>query len=103
MRRAFSLLSLVFAVSAAQAGVKVTVEPAKRALRENIEAYIGPVEADSHAEMARQLRYLDQQATLAAQALGYYQTRNELTISGPEDDPVLNVRVESGEPVRLDR
>ena len=103
MRRAFPLLFLVSAVSVAQAGVKVTVEPAKRSVRENIEAYIGPVEAGSRADMERQLRHIDEQATLAAQALGYYQSRNDLKVTGPEDAPLVELKVELGDPVRLDK
>lgn len=103
MRRAFSLLLLASVVSAAQAGVKVTVEPSKKSVRENVEAYIGPVEASSREGLERQLRHIDEQATLAAQALGYYQTRNQLDITGPDDAPQLDVRVELGEPVRLDQ
>lgn len=103
MRRAFSLLLLASAMSAAQAGVKVTVEPSKKSVRENIEAYIGPVDASSRVAMERQLRHVDEQATLAAQALGYYQTRNRFKITGSDDAPTLELTVELGDPVRLDK
>lgn len=103
MRRAFSLLLLASAMSAAQAGVKVTVEPSKKSVRDNVEAYIGTVEASSRAALERQLRHIDEQATQAAQALGYYQSINHLEITGPDDAPQLELRVELGDPVRLDK
>ena len=101
MGRAIVLICLLLVAAGAQASLKVTVVPAKKSVRENIEAYVGVVEGDSPQALERQFRHIDQQATLAAQALGYYHSRNELSISGDEDDPVLTLRVELGEPVRL--
>ncbi|UJJ31499.1 autotransporter assembly complex protein TamA [Halopseudomonas maritima] len=101
MGRAILLVGLLLVAFGAQASLKVTVVPAKKAVRENIEAYIGTVDDDSRQALERQFRHIEEQATLAAQALGYYHTRNSLSIGGTDDAPVLQVRVELGEPVRL--
>jgi len=101
MVRFTPLLSLVLLAPAAWADLEVQVEPAKRAVKENIEAYIGPVEAGSRDELRRLFDHADEQATLAAQALGYYHTRNYLQFSGTEDDPTLIIKVDLGAPVRL--
>jgi len=94
-------LALLLLASTAWADLEVQVEPAKRAVKENIEAYIGPVEAGSREELRRLFDHADEQATLAAQALGYYHTRNYLHFAGTEDDPTLIIKVDLGSPVRL--
>ncbi|SDR84051.1 translocation and assembly module TamA [Halopseudomonas sabulinigri] len=94
-------LALLLLAPTAWADLEVQVEPAKRAVKENIEAYIGPVEAGSREELRRLFDHADEQATLAAQALGYYHTRNYLHFAGTEDDPTLIIKVDLGSPVRL--
>lgn len=101
MARSKSLLGLVLLAPTAWADLEVRVEPSNRAVRANIEAYVGPVEAGSQEELRRLFDHADAQATLAAQALGYYHTRNYLRFAGTEDDPTLIIRVELGQPVRL--
>lgn len=85
----------------AEARVEVTVTPSNRAVRDNIEAFIGEAEGASATELKRLARHADQQATQAARALGYYQTRNTIRFSGTEKKPVLNVDVELGPPLLL--
>lgn len=88
---------------AADARVEVTVTPSNRAVRDNIEAFIGATGGASAAELKRLARHADQQATQAARALGYYQTRNTIHFSGTEKKPVLHVDVELGPPLLLDQ
>ena len=66
MGRAIVLICLLLVAAGAQASLKVTVVPAKKSVRENIEAYVGVVEGDSPQALERQFRHIDQQATLAA-------------------------------------
>lgn len=97
---------LVFALlcaSVVHARVEVTVEPSNRAVRDNIEAFIGSVDKATPAELKRLARHADQQATQAAQALGYYQTRNHVHFSGTDKKPVLHVDVELGPPLLLNQ
>ncbi|MEH6566742.1 MAG: autotransporter assembly complex family protein [Halopseudomonas sp.] len=101
MVRLNPLLGLMFLAPLAWADLEVQIEPSNRAVKRNIEAYIGPVEAGSREELRRLFDHADQQATQAAQALGYYHSRNYLHFSGSEEDPTLVIKVDLGQPVRL--
>ena len=103
MARPKILLGLILLAPTAWADLEVQVEPANRAVKANIEAYVGPVEAGSREELRRLFDHADEQATLAAQALGFYHSRNYLRFSGTEDDPTLIIRVDLGTSVRLNK
>ncbi|MGY8810908.1 MAG: autotransporter assembly complex protein TamA [Pseudomonadales bacterium] len=103
MARPKILLGLILLAPTAGADLEVQVEPANRAVKANIEAYVGPVEAGSREELRRLFDHADEQATLAAQALGFYHSRNYLRFSGTEDDPTLIIRVDLGTSVRLNK
>ncbi|WP_150304951.1 autotransporter assembly complex protein TamA [Pseudomonas saliphila] len=98
---AYLLVCLLFLSAAGQAELRVNLEPANTAVRNNIEAFIGPVEAESRREMWRLARHSQQQATDAAKALGYYDVRVRPRVTGSNDAPVLELNVNLGEPVRL--
>ncbi len=93
------LLCLGCPVTAAQLDVKV--EPGNRALRENVQNYVGDLGDRNEQELLRYSRVVRQQAEKAAQALGYYHADIETQVSGG-DNPTLSLRIEPGEPVRLD-
>ncbi|MGM8935725.1 autotransporter assembly complex protein TamA [Pseudomonas neustonica] len=95
------LLGLILLAPTAWADLVVEVEPKNRAVKDNIEAYIGPVEAQSPDELRRLFEHADKQATRAAQALGYYHSSNYLAVSGSEQDPTLTIKVDLGTPVRI--
>ncbi len=103
MARPKILLGLILLAPTAWADLEVQVEPANRAVKANIEAYVGPVEAGSREELRRLFDHADEQATLAAQALGFYHSRNYLRFSGTEEDPTLIIRVDLGTSVRLNK
>ncbi|WP_313084850.1 autotransporter assembly complex family protein [Pseudomonas sp.] len=93
------LLCLGCPVTAAELDVKV--EPGNRALRENVQNYVGDLGDRNEQELLRYSRVVRQQAEKAAQALGYYHADIETKVSGG-DKPTLLLRIEPGEPVRLD-
>ncbi len=93
------LLCLGCPATAAQLDVKV--EPGNRALRENVQNYVGDLGDRNEQELLRYSRVVRQQAEKAAQALGYYHADIETQVSGG-DNPTLSLRIEPGEPVRLD-
>lgn len=101
MARPNPLIGLLFFVGAAQAELVVNVEPSNTRVRNNIEAFIGPVEAASRRDMWRLARHTQEQALSAAQAVGYYDVRIRPDVRGPENDPVLVLNVSLGEPVRF--
>ncbi|PKM04888.1 MAG: hypothetical protein CVV16_03095 [Gammaproteobacteria bacterium HGW-Gammaproteobacteria-6] len=101
MGRSLLLICLLFFVSAVQAQLDVQVQPANSRVKANIEAFIGPVSADNRRDMWRLARSSRDQALKAAQALGYYQAQIRPNVSGPRDQPVLELAVILGEPVRL--
>lgn len=103
MYRPLFLVFILLCASAAHARVEVTVEPSNRAVRDNIEAFIGVADSATPAELKRLARHADEQATQAAQALGYYQTRNHVHFSGTETRPVLHVDVALGPPLLLNQ
>ncbi|WP_241729880.1 autotransporter assembly complex protein TamA [Pseudomonas sp. SST3] len=82
------------------AELDVNVEPSNRALRENVENYIGDLGDRNEQELLRYSRIAQEQAEKALQALGYYNGEIESGVSGGEN-PRLTLRIEPGEPVRL--
>ncbi|MFT6466672.1 autotransporter assembly complex protein TamA [Halopseudomonas sp.] len=103
MGRCFTLICLLFIPTAVMAQLEVIVEPSNNEVRDNIQAFIGPVEAESRREMWRLARHATDQATKAAQALGYYHTRIRPDVTGSRDAPVLELNVSLGQPVLLDK
>lgn len=103
MGRSFILICLFVFPTAVMAQLQVIMEPRNNRVRDNIEAFIGPVEASNRQDMWRQARHSVDQATKAAQALGFYQTRIRPDVTGPRDAPVLVLKVALGEPVLLDK
>lgn len=102
MARLLALLALLLLTTAAQAALEVIVEPRNDAAKQNIEAYIGPISADSRQAMWRRARATREQAISALQALGYYHAQVRPRVVGSEDEPVLQLTVALQEPVRLD-
>ena len=98
---AYLLVCLLLVSTAGLAELRVNVNPPNTAVRNNIEAFIGPVEADNRRAMWRQARYSRDQAIDAAKALGYYDVRVRPRVTGSNDEPVLELNVTLGEPVRL--
>lgn len=93
------LLIMPFSVySAARLDVQVT--PKSAALKKNIEVYINELSEGDVQSLTAAKRAVQQRARLASQALGYYQTKIEVHISD-DAEPLLQVLVERGEPVRL--
>ena len=98
------LLSLCLLFTAfAQAKVEVRVAPAIKQVRDNIEAFIGTADTDDPAVLKRLARHADVQATQAAQALGYYHSRNHIHFTDSDKKQVLNIDVDLGPPVLLNQ
>lgn len=102
MARIPAMMTLLLLTTSVQAALEVRVEPRNDAARENIEAFLGPITADSRESMWRMARASREQALSALQALGYYHARIRPQVTGPDDDPVLRLNVTLQEPVRLD-
>lgn len=102
MLRLLALLALLLLTTAAQAALEVIIEPRNNAAKQNIEAYIGPISADSQRAMWRQARASREQALSALQALGYYHAQVRPRVVGSDEEPVLQLSVVLQEPVRLD-
>ncbi|QGZ31597.1 autotransporter assembly complex protein TamA [Stutzerimonas stutzeri] len=93
-------LALFVSTSICSAELDVRVEPSNRALRENVENYIGELGDRNEQELLRYSRIAQEQAVKALQALGYYNGQVESEVSGG-DTPQLRLRIQPGEPVRL--
>lgn len=104
-RLGWGLLLLVASSMAwAQSELLVRVKPANKALKSNIEGYIGSLGDRDEEALLRFSRGAEEQARKAAQALGYYQAHIDSEVKPPseKDKPAqLILRVEPGEPVRL--
>ncbi len=96
----FGFLMLLVGPLSAAGRIEVQVSPKSTALKKNIEAYIANLAQGDLKSLQAAKRAVQQQAQLASQALGYYQAQIVVRIS-EEDDPVLHVDVERGDPVRL--
>ncbi|KXG80320.1 autotransporter assembly complex protein TamA [Pseudomonas mosselii] len=98
------LLLAASSMAWAQSELLVRVKPANKALKSNIEGYIGSLGDRDEEALLRFSRGAEEQTRKAAQALGYYQARvdTEVKPAGDKDKPAqLIIRVEPGEPVRL--
>lgn len=93
-------LAVFVSMGVYSAELDVNVEPSNRALRENVENYIGDLGDRNEQELLRYSRIAQEQAEKALQALGYYNGEIESEVSGGEN-PRLTLRIEPGEPVRL--
>lgn len=94
------LLLATTGMAFAEAKLEVSVEPASKALKENIEAYIGDLEDRDAEALRRYERAVKAQVEQASQALGYYHA--EISTEVVEGDkPTLKVKVQRGQPVRL--
>lgn len=102
MARPLLLILLTFFAVAARAGLEVNIEPANEQVKDNIEAFVGDIDAANRRDIERIAKHSKQQAADAARALGYYQTNIEHRVAGSRNDPVLVLDVQLGEPVRLD-
>ncbi|MDF2488556.1 MAG: surface antigen [Pseudomonas sp.] len=99
---------LVFMVASsatwAQSELVVQVKPANKALRANVEGYIGSLGDRDEDALLRLSRGAEEQARKAAQALGYYQAQidSEVKPSTRADQPnQLVIHIDPGEPIRL--
>lgn len=98
---------VIWAVSFAawgQSELVVTVKPANKALKANVEGYIGSLGDRDEQALLRFSRGAEEQARKAAQALGYYQAQISTDVKPPSGDdgsPRLMVNIVPGEPIRL--
>lgn len=98
------LLLAASSMAWAQSELLVRVKPANKALKGNIENYIGSLGERDEDALLRFSRGAEEQARKAAQALGYYQAQIETAVHPPAEagkGPQLVIRVQAGEPVRL--
>ncbi|AUY32348.1 autotransporter assembly complex family protein [Pseudomonas sp. PONIH3] len=98
------LLLAASSMAWAQSELLVRVKPANKALKSNIEGYIGSLGDRDEEALQRFSRGAEEQARKAAQALGYYQARVETEVKAPAEKdkpPQLIIQVEPGEPIRL--
>lgn len=102
MARLLVLLVLLLFIAGINAELEIVVEPRNDAAKQNIEAYIGPITAESRQAMWRMARASREQALSALQALGYYHARVVPRVRGTDANPVLRLNVLLQEPVRLD-
>ena len=93
------LCSMSFIVQAAER-LDVQVTPKHTALQKNIEAYHGQLTEGDATSLNALKRTVQQRTRLASEALGYYQTQIIVQVTD-DAEPVLQVLVERGDPVRL--
>ncbi|NIE75084.1 outer membrane protein assembly factor [Pantoea sp. Tr-811] len=87
-----------------QSALLVQVKPANKALKANVEGYIGTLGDRDEEALLRFSRGAEEQARKAAQALGYYQAQIDTEVKPPTKDdqsPQLIIKIDPGEPVRL--
>ncbi|EIK52396.1 surface antigen (D15) [Stutzerimonas stutzeri TS44] len=97
---ACAVLLCLTCASAWAAELDVQLEPDNRALRQNVENYIGALGERDERELLHYSRIAQRQAEQALQALGYYQAQIDSQVQGGET-PRLILRIQPGEPVRL--
>ncbi|CAM4036619.1 Translocation and assembly module TamA [Pseudomonas reidholzensis] len=88
----------------AQSELLVRVKPANKALKANVEGYIGSLGERDEEALLRFSRGAEEQARKAAQALGYYQAQIDTEVKPAADKDAsaqLIIRIDPGEPVRL--
>ncbi len=87
-----------------QSELLVKVKPANKALKANVEGYIGTLGDRDEQALLRFSRGAQEQARKAAQALGYYQAQIDTEVKPPakaDQPPQLIIEIAPGEPVRL--
>lgn len=87
-----------------QSELLVQVKPANKALKANVEGYIGSLGDRDEEALLRFSRGAQEQARKAAQALGYYQAQIDTEVKPPakaDQPPQLIIRIDPGEPIRL--
>lgn len=87
-----------------QSELLVQVKPANKALKANVEGYIGNLGDRDEEALLRFSRGAQEQARKAAQALGYYQAQIDTEVKPPakaDQSPQLIIKIDPGEPVRL--
>ena len=87
-----------------QSELLVKVKPANKALKANVEGYIGTLGNRDEEALLRFSRGAEEQARKAAQALGYYQAQINTEVkptSGADGSPQLIISIVPGEPIRL--
>lgn len=87
-----------------QSELVVRVKPANKALKANIEGYVGSLDNRDEDALLRFSRGAEEQARKAAQALGYYQAQIASEVqpaSAADPSPRLVLSIQPGEPVRL--
>lgn len=84
----------------AQVRLEVVVKPANKAVKENIQAYIGSLDDYDEEALQRYRRTIVSMARKASEALGYYQNTYQIS-AVPGKNPILRIEVALAEPVRL--
>ncbi len=87
-----------------QSELLVKVKPANKALKANVEGYIGTLGDRDEQALLRFSRGAQEQARKAAQALSYYQAQIDTEVKPPakaDQPPQLIIEIAPGEPVRL--
>jgi len=87
-----------------QSELLVKVKPANKALKANVEGYIGNLGDRDEEALLRFSRGAQEQARKAAQALGYYQAQVDTEVKAAakaDQSPQLIIKIDPGEPVRL--
>ncbi|HEN8799375.1 TPA: outer membrane protein assembly factor [Pseudomonas putida] len=87
-----------------QSELLVKVKPANKALKANVEGYIGTLGDRDEEALLRFSRGAQEQARKASQALGYYQAQIDTEVKpGKQGDqsPQLIITINPGEPIRL--
>ncbi|MDM7858342.1 autotransporter assembly complex protein TamA [Thiopseudomonas acetoxidans] len=100
--RLFVILLLLLWLPCAWSQVRldIVVKPANKAIKENIQAYIGSLEDYDEEALQRYRSTALSMARQASEALGYYQNSYQVTtVSG--NKPKLRIEVALAEPVRL--
>lgn len=95
-----ALLLLIPLATSAASRLDVQVTPKTTALKKNIEAYINQFAEGDAKSLNAVKRTVQQQTRLASEALGYYQTQVVVRVTD-DKEPILQVLVERGDPVRL--
>lgn len=88
----------------AQSELLVRVKPVNKALKSNVEGYIGSLGNRDEEALLRFSRGAQEQARKAAQALGFYQAQIDTEVKPPSAQgkpPQLIIHIEPGEPVHL--
>ncbi|MDO6461442.1 autotransporter assembly complex family protein [Granulosicoccaceae sp. 1_MG-2023] len=91
--------------AAAQAAVRVDIDGVEGALRDNVALYIGEPATDNPLTVATFVRELPGEVRDALQALGYYHSDVDVTLSESKNgkDQLIRVAIAAGRPVRVSK